>query len=66
VPMSGPQSGHKRATQREEKATHPDAEVARTWWPADKTYGFWRRRMAPPEISHTVQSGSSPGLAAGT
>jgi hypothetical protein len=31
----------------------PDAECP-TWWPADQTYGFWRRRMAHDEVPEDV------------
>ncbi|QWF77657.1 maleylpyruvate isomerase N-terminal domain-containing protein [Amycolatopsis sp. CA-230715] len=39
---------------RAELAAHRPDERAATWWPADPTYGFWRRRMAHETTVHRV------------
>ncbi|HEX3786815.1 MAG TPA: maleylpyruvate isomerase N-terminal domain-containing protein [Pseudonocardiaceae bacterium] len=40
------------ATLLAELAGHDAAEPCSTWWPANQTYGFWRRRMAHETIVH--------------
>jgi uncharacterized protein (TIGR03083 family) len=37
-----------------ELAAHDPAEPAASWWPADRTYGFWRRRMAHETTIHRI------------
>jgi uncharacterized protein (TIGR03083 family) len=37
-----------------ELAAHDPAETCATWWPADQTYGFWRRRMAHETAIHRM------------
>jgi uncharacterized protein (TIGR03083 family) len=36
----------------DELAAHDPAEPCSTWWAADSTYGFWRRRMAHETAIH--------------
>jgi uncharacterized protein (TIGR03083 family) len=36
----------------DELARHDPAEPCSTWWAADSTYGFWRRRMAHETTIH--------------
>lgn len=36
----------------DELARHDPAEPCSTWWAADSTYGFWRRRMAHETAVH--------------
>ncbi|WP_091296365.1 maleylpyruvate isomerase family mycothiol-dependent enzyme [Amycolatopsis xylanica] len=42
---------------------HDPAEPASTWWPADRTYGFWRRRMAHETIIHRFDVQNAAGVA---
>lgn len=37
-----------------ELSRHDPAEPCDTWWPQDRTYGFWRRRMAHETTVHRV------------
>jgi len=37
-----------------ELSAHPADAVCDTWWPLDRTYGFWRRRMAHEATVHRV------------
>lgn len=37
-----------------ELAAHEPNEPCPTWWPADSTYGFWRRRLAQETTVHRV------------
>jgi uncharacterized protein (TIGR03083 family) len=39
----------------------PDAECP-TWWPADQTYGFWRRRMAHESTVHRFDVQGAAGM----
>ena len=39
---------------------HPDAPCG-TWWPADQTHGFWRRRMAHETTVHRVDVQAAAG-----
>lgn len=39
---------------RTELERHAPAERAASWWPADPTYGFWRRRMAHETTVHRI------------
>lgn len=41
---------------------HDPDEPAATWWPADPTYGFWRRRMAHETIVHRVDVQDAAGV----
>lgn len=41
----------------------PAEEVCTTWWPADSTYGFWRRRMAHETTVHRVDVQGAAGVA---
>ena len=38
----------------DELAAHDPEEHADTWWPADPTYAFWRRRMVHETVVHRV------------
>ena len=42
------------AALRAELERHDPAERAASWWPADPTYGFWRRRMAHETTVHRI------------
>lgn len=44
-----------------ELAGHDPAEHAATWWPADPTYGFWRRRMVHETTIHRVDLQTATG-----
>jgi uncharacterized protein (TIGR03083 family) len=45
-----------------ELAGHDPAQPCQSWWPADQTYGFWRRRMAHETIVHRIDvQGASGG-----
>jgi uncharacterized protein (TIGR03083 family) len=46
-----------------ELAAHEPAEPCDTWWPQDRTYGFWRRRMAHETIVHRVDVQGAAGVA---
>nr|WP_042181254.1 maleylpyruvate isomerase N-terminal domain-containing protein [Kibdelosporangium sp. MJ126-NF4]CEL14913.1 hypothetical protein [Kibdelosporangium sp. MJ126-NF4]CTQ96457.1 hypothetical protein [Kibdelosporangium sp. MJ126-NF4] len=38
----------------DELAAHDPEQPCSTWWAADSTYGFWRRRMAHETVIHRV------------
>ncbi|ONI79255.1 hypothetical protein ALI144C_25835 [Actinosynnema sp. ALI-1.44] len=38
----------------DELAAHEPSQPCSTWWAADSTYGFWRRRMAHETVVHRV------------
>lgn len=40
---------------------HDPAEPCDTWWPADRTHGFWRRRMAHETTVHRVDVEAAAG-----
>jgi uncharacterized protein (TIGR03083 family) len=40
---------------------HNPAEPCDTWWPADRTHGFWRRRMAHETTVHRVDVEAAAG-----
>jgi uncharacterized protein (TIGR03083 family) len=40
---------------------HDPAEPCDTWWPADPTHGFWRRRMAHETTVHRVDIEAAAG-----
>jgi len=44
-----------------ELSCHDPAEPCDTWWPADRTYGFWRRRMAHETTVHRVDVEAAAG-----
>jgi uncharacterized protein (TIGR03083 family) len=44
-----------------ELAAHRPDEICQTWWPADQTYGFWRRRMAHETIVHRIDVQGAAG-----
>jgi len=44
-----------------ELAAHDPDEPCDTWWPADQTYGFWRRRMAHETAVHRVDVQGAAG-----
>jgi uncharacterized protein (TIGR03083 family) len=44
-----------------ELARHDPAEPCDTWWPADRTHGFWRRRMAHETTVHRVDVQAAAG-----
>lgn len=52
----------------DELARHTPDEHAATWWSADPTYGFWRRRLAHETTIHRVDiqtaAGSEPSAIA--
>ncbi|HEX4705337.1 MAG TPA: maleylpyruvate isomerase family mycothiol-dependent enzyme [Pseudonocardiaceae bacterium] len=41
---------------------HAPSAPAPTWWPADQTYGFWRRRMAHESTVHRYDVQGAAGL----
>lgn len=43
-------------------AAHQPEEPCSTWWPADETYGFWRRRMAHETTVRRVDVQDAAGL----
>lgn len=45
-----------------ELAEHAPDEACATIWPADRTYGFWRRRMAHETALHRVDVQAAIGL----
>lgn len=40
---------------------HDPTEPCDTWWPADRTHGFWRRRMAHETTVHRVDVQAAAG-----
>jgi uncharacterized protein (TIGR03083 family) len=44
-----------------ELGRHDPAEPCDTWWPADRTHGFWRRRMAHETTMHRVDVEAAAG-----
>ncbi len=46
-----------------ELGRHDPAAPCDTWWPADRTHGFWRRRMAHETTVHRVDVEASAGMA---
>ncbi|GAB3571932.1 maleylpyruvate isomerase family mycothiol-dependent enzyme [Amycolatopsis endophytica] len=42
------------ASLHRELTSHDPAEYAAGWWPADRTYGFWCRRMAHETTVHRI------------
>ncbi|MFF0146325.1 uncharacterized protein (TIGR03083 family) [Amycolatopsis sulphurea] len=48
------ESGH--AELAAELAAHDPGTRAATWWPADPTYGFWRRRALHETLIHRVDA----------
>jgi len=47
----------------EELSAHGPDEPAATWWPADPTYGFWRRRMVHETLVHRIDIEQAAGTA---
>lgn len=45
----------------DELAAHDPEDRADTWWPADPTYGFWRRRMLHETVIHRVDVEQAAG-----
>jgi uncharacterized protein (TIGR03083 family) len=45
-----------------ELGAHGPEERADTWWPADPTYGFWRRRMVHETLVHRVDVEQAAGV----
>ncbi|MEU4251494.1 maleylpyruvate isomerase family mycothiol-dependent enzyme [Amycolatopsis sp. NPDC026612] len=45
----------------DELAAHDPEERADTWWPADRTYGFWCRRMLHETVVHRVDVEQAAG-----
>ncbi len=45
-----------------ELARHDPAEPCDTWWPEDRTHGFWRRRMAHETAVHRVDVQAAAGV----
>lgn len=44
-----------------ELSQHDPTEPCDTWWPADRTHGFWRRRMAHETTVHRVDVQAAAG-----
>ncbi|AUI57499.1 maleylpyruvate isomerase family mycothiol-dependent enzyme [Amycolatopsis sp. BJA-103] len=44
-----------------ELSAHDADELAPTWWPADRSYGFWWRRMAHEATIHRIDAESAAG-----
>ena len=44
-----------------ELALHDPADYCDTWWPADRTHGFWRRRMTHETTVHRVDVQAAAG-----
>jgi uncharacterized protein (TIGR03083 family) len=44
-----------------ELSQHDPAEPCDTWWPDDRTHGFWRRRMAHETTVHRVDVEAAAG-----
>lgn len=44
-----------------ELGLHDPAEPCDTWWPADRTHGFWRRRMAHETTIHRIDVQAAAG-----
>lgn len=44
-----------------ELGLHDPTEPCDTWWPADRTYGFWRRRMVHETTVHRVDVQAAAG-----
>ncbi len=44
-----------------ELGNHDPAEPCDTWWPDDRTHGFWRRRMAHETTVHRVDVEAAAG-----
>lgn len=44
-----------------ELSHHDPAQPCDTWWPADRTHGFWRRRMAHETTVHRVDVEAAAG-----
>ena len=44
-----------------ELSRHDPADPCDTWWPADRTHGFWRRRMAHETTVHRVDVQAAAG-----
>lgn len=42
-------------------AAHTPDEYASSWWPEDRTYGFWRRRMAHETVIHRADVQEAAG-----
>jgi uncharacterized protein (TIGR03083 family) len=64
TPSDGDVVGFVRTGLREllaELSQHDPAEPCDTWWPADRTHGFWRRRMAHETTVHRVDVQAAAG-----
>lgn len=64
VPSDGDLVGFVRTGLRElrtELGLHDPTEACDTWWPADRTYGFWRRRMVHETTVHRVDVQAAAG-----
>ncbi|MGZ3147558.1 maleylpyruvate isomerase N-terminal domain-containing protein [Lentzea chajnantorensis] len=48
-----------------ELAAHDEDEPCATWWPEQRNYGFWRRRLAHETTVHRMDVQGAAGLAAG-
>ncbi len=44
-----------------ELSLHEPTEPCDTWWPADRTHGFWRRRMAHETTIHRIDVQAAAG-----
>lgn len=44
-----------------EMRSHDPADFCDTWWPADRTHGFWRRRMTHETTVHRVDVQAAAG-----
>jgi uncharacterized protein (TIGR03083 family) len=50
----------------EQLTAHDPGDHASTWWPADRTYGFWSRRMAHETTIHRIDIQAASGAEVAT
>lgn len=64
APVNGDLVGFLRTGASElliELRRHDPADPCDTWWPADRTHGFWRRRMAHETTVHRIDVQAAAG-----
>jgi len=64
APLDGDLVGFVRSGLSElliELSRHAPTDPCDTWWPADRTHGFWRRRMAHETTVHRVDVQAAAG-----
>lgn len=64
APSNGDLVGFVRTGLRElvsELSKHDPAQPCDTWWPDDRTHGFWRRRMAHETTVHRIDVEAAAG-----